>query len=85
MTRDRADGEAVRRIGYCQALLQHLPFFLTVRNAIDPVEMFTAFLVLVVAATHPVSGKFLSLRRLHFAEVAPRTRDLNRNRPMNPD
>lgn len=41
--------EFLRRIGYCEAVRQHLPFRLTSPNAIDPVETFTAFLLSVVA------------------------------------
>jgi hypothetical protein len=41
--------EFLRRIGYCEAVRQHLPFSLTSPNAIDPVETFTAFLLSVVA------------------------------------
>ena len=41
--------EFLRRIGYCEAVRQHLPFSLTSPNAIDPVKTFTAFLLSVVA------------------------------------
>jgi hypothetical protein len=41
--------EFLRRIGYCEAVRQHVPFHLTSPNAIDPVETFTAFLLSVVA------------------------------------
>src|SRR5215472_12529297 len=41
--------EFLRRIGYCEAVRQHLPFSLSSPNAIDPVETFTAFLLSVVA------------------------------------
>ena len=41
--------EFLRRIGYCEAVRQHLPFSLTSPNAINPVETFTAFLLSVVA------------------------------------
>jgi DDE family transposase len=41
--------EFLRRIGYCEAVRQHLPFSLRSPNAIDPVETFTAFLLSVVA------------------------------------
>jgi len=41
--------EFLRRIGYDEAVRQHLPFSLTSPNAIDPVETFTAFLLSVVA------------------------------------
>ena len=40
--------EFLRRVGYCEAVRQHLPFSLTSPNAIDPVETFTAFLLSVV-------------------------------------
>lgn len=41
--------EFLRRIGYCEAVRQHLPFSLCSPNAIDPVKTFTAFLLSVVA------------------------------------
>ena len=41
--------EFLRRIGYREAVRQHLPFSLTSPNALDPVETFTAFLLSVVA------------------------------------
>jgi hypothetical protein len=41
--------EYLRKIGYVEAVGQHLPFELTSPNAIDPVQTFTAFLVSVVA------------------------------------
>ena len=41
--------EYLRKIGYVEAVGQHLPFALTSPNAIDPVQTFTAFLVSVVA------------------------------------
>ena len=41
--------EFLRRIGYCEAVRQHLPFTLRSPNAIDPVKTFTAFLLSVVA------------------------------------
>src|SRR5262252_6095632 len=41
--------EFLRRIGYCEAVQQHLPFSLRSPNAIDPVKTFTAFLLSVVA------------------------------------
>ena len=41
--------EFLRRIGYREAVNQHLPFRLTSPNAIHPVETFTAFLLSVVA------------------------------------
>jgi hypothetical protein len=41
--------EFLRRIGYCEAVRQHLPFSLTSPNAIDPVQTFTVFLFSVVA------------------------------------
>jgi hypothetical protein len=41
--------EFLRRIGYCEAVQQHLPFTLRSPNAIDPVKTFTAFLLSVVA------------------------------------
>jgi hypothetical protein len=41
--------EFLRRIGYCEAVRQHLPFSLTSPSAIDPVKTFTAFLLSVVA------------------------------------
>jgi hypothetical protein len=41
--------EFLRRIGYAEAVRQHLPFSLRSPNAIDPVETFTAFLLSVVA------------------------------------
>src|SRR5215813_1352147 len=40
--------EYLRKIGYLEAVGQHLPFELTSPNAIDPVQTFTAFLVSVV-------------------------------------
>jgi len=41
--------EFLRRIGYCEAVREHLPFSLRSPNAIDPVKTFTAFLLSVVA------------------------------------
>jgi len=41
--------EFLRRIGYRQAVLEHLPFRLTSPNAIDPAQTFTAFLLSVAA------------------------------------
>ena len=41
--------EFLRRIGYGEAVRQHLPFPLRSPNAIDPVKNFTAFLLSVVA------------------------------------
>jgi Transposase DDE domain group 1 len=41
--------EFLQRIGYCEAVRQHLPFTLRSPNAIDPVKTFTAFLLSVVA------------------------------------
>ena len=38
-----------RRIGYCEAVRQHLPFSLTSPNAIDPEKTFSALLLSVVA------------------------------------
>jgi hypothetical protein len=47
--------EFLRRIGYCEAVRQHLPFSRRSPNALDPVETFTAFLRSVVAgARHHV-------------------------------
>ena len=39
--------EFLRRVGYCEAVRQHLPFRLTSPNAIDPMRTFTAFLLSV--------------------------------------
>ena len=41
--------EFLRRIGYCEAVREHLPFSFRSPNAIDPVKTFTAFLLSVVA------------------------------------
>jgi hypothetical protein len=41
--------EFLERIGYREAVQEHLPFRLTSPNAIDPVQTFTAFLLSVVA------------------------------------
>jgi hypothetical protein len=41
--------EYLRKIGYVEAVKQHLPFELRSPNAIDPVQTFTAFLVSVLA------------------------------------
>ncbi|MGB8456790.1 MAG: IS1380 family transposase [Candidatus Acidiferrum sp.] len=41
--------EFLRRIGYREAVLEHLPFRLTSPNAIDPAQTFTAFLLSVAA------------------------------------
>jgi hypothetical protein len=41
--------EFLRRIGYPEAVRQHLPFSLRSPNAIDPVKTFTVFLLSVVA------------------------------------
>jgi Transposase DDE domain group 1 len=41
--------EFLQRIGYCEAVREHLPFSFTSPNAIDPVETFTAFLFSVMA------------------------------------
>jgi len=40
--------EFLRRIGYCEAVREHLPFSFRSPNAIDPVKTFTAFLLSVV-------------------------------------
>lgn len=40
--------EFLRRIGYLEAVNQHLPFHLTSPNAIDPAQSFTVFLLSVV-------------------------------------
>jgi hypothetical protein len=42
-------GEFLGKIGYAEAVRQHLPFRLTSPNAIDPVQTFTAFLLSVLA------------------------------------
>src|SRR5260370_33402065 len=47
--------EFLRRIGYSEAVRQHLPFRLTSPNAIDPVETFTAFLVSVLAGSRQIN------------------------------
>src|ERR1700739_910250 len=41
--------EFLRRIGYGEAVREHLPFSLRSPNAIDPVKTFPAFLLSVVA------------------------------------
>src|SRR5260370_7147930 len=57
--------EFLRRIGYSEAVRQHLPFRLTSPNAIDPGETFTAFLVSVVAG--PRRFAQANLLRAHTA------------------
>jgi hypothetical protein len=37
--------EFLRRVGYREAVLEYLPFRLTLPNAIDPVQTFSAFLL----------------------------------------
>ena len=54
--------EFLRRIGYCEAVREHLPFSLRSPNAIDPVKTFTAFLLSVVAGARRLAHTTSLLR-----------------------
>jgi len=57
--------EFLNKIGYTEALRRHMPVRLTSRNAIEPEETFTAFLVSVGARRFAHAGLLRFDRALH--------------------